>query len=1098
MKSIALNSVEECLRAHISDKNAVFVFATDVSARSWADWCVVNGLTKAVAMDRFMAWDKFKESFLRATQEGKSSVPSLLRKFFIHNFISENAAKPLDDSTKLKKVIPPEFAGNASSFADWLAKILPSLCLWNNRMNEYKDSYGAMDEEDRDYKILFDAYNSFLEKNDMFEPSWITDVDFGNSRNVFYILYPEQLEDFEDFKGSFRNADNVIACTMPCDIPSPAVYNFPDARSELRQTMLRIIDICSRQKKADWSEVALSVPDIETYRPYLEREFDLYGIPYVIRAGISLTKNSAGKIFKLFSECYKSDFSYDSVRTLLLDECIPWAKEVILPFKMNDKTDAVEVKVALPQAKESLIREGNILRCICSYEEKNESGEYEKKDSWLQGLYSRYGSDSAKLQAAEDRGDAESVKACKKALDCDIQNIALYKALKNRIKAFYEPRAKDNERKKPSFETVLSAWFSFKSTFIDEEDFSTDANQLLSRCIIHLQEMIEVEKNHCRTNGLSITSPFDFFINELEGKSYTPQMKNKSGVSIFPYRLSAGAFFKYQFVIGASQKAIEVPFRRLMFLNSTKRAKLNLIEEDNNLRSTEVFAKLYAKKVDGIEDTVHFSSATDSFGGFSIPHSCLTEQTPLPNLDSTDYILEEKKWISGSSSSPSLFTKGQTNNLLQWKETAEETNQDESLNDALKEKIAYRLVEAKNAGIESGIKEYESLLAAKDDEQKNKVPAANVRDFMAEESNLMSEILSSFKDKPKISSQSEMSLFFPCPRKWVLSQLLSIKDDSLDTNLMKIYDMGNLNHSVLEFFMRQYLGRRLPYYDKERKKFFKFDGNGNTAEADDEIWNMISEDKNGFVEKAIFTGKKDFTKSPLAKKILHSQKEEIAEDIISFLKMLLIPYASDVDKNGKPKNISGIGGCLVYGVETKLVSHTGNAVVYGKIDCLLKPAEESDGWIIIDYKNTQSAMPGNKDIFKDAANQLGDFQMPMYCTLVTDKNLSQEISAAYFYAIRDCDKRCAVDEFIESDKSDLTQDSYNDTLEQFKKYAELFVEKTADAVEKGDADFAPHAYEDWENPQNVRTFKNCSGCQYSEICRTRFTVAQRQITEIRG
>ncbi|MBO7638236.1 MAG: hypothetical protein J6S91_04600, partial [Treponema sp.] len=110
MKTVFINSVKECLEGNIQNPGAFFVFSTDIASRTWADWCVITGKTKAVAMERFMAWDSFKGCYLRAREDGKTAVPSLLRKLFIHDFIRRNAEKNNEDPSKLKKIIAPQFA----------------------------------------------------------------------------------------------------------------------------------------------------------------------------------------------------------------------------------------------------------------------------------------------------------------------------------------------------------------------------------------------------------------------------------------------------------------------------------------------------------------------------------------------------------------------------------------------------------------------------------------------------------------------------------------------------------------------------------------------------------------------------------------------------------------------------------------------------------------------------------------------------------------------------------------------------------------------------------------------------------------------------
>ncbi|MBP5753293.1 MAG: hypothetical protein J6W60_10645, partial [Treponema sp.] len=549
MKTVFINSVKECLEGNISNPKAFFIFSTDIACRTWADWCVISGKSKAIATERFMAWDRFKSSFLRAKEEGKSAVPSLLRKIFIHDFIRQNAEKNDDDPTKLKKIIAPQYANTAGIFADYLSKNLSSLNLWNTRMEQYKDEYGTWDLEDKDYKILFEAYKDFLEKNQLFEPSWVQDVKLEESEIEFFIMFPELLEDFEDYTDIFDVKDNVTACRLSENIPDPAACEYPDSRSELRQTILQIIDLVHNQKKFDWTDISLSVPDLDTYRPYLERELKLYDVPFVIRAGIPLTKNSSARIFESIQNCYQSDFSYDSVRNLLLDESIPWKDKTVLMLNYTEDGKSIQkkIEVDLTKTRESLIRHGNELHCMFSYEEKDEEDKNKKIDPWIKSLHAQ-----RRLHSSQDLADEELK---------DEQEIALYTAIKNCVSNFYR-----KENKSSGFDAILQFWFQFKEHFINDSDFSSDSNKILSRCIVHLQELRNLENDYCISNEMEIPSPYDFFVKDLGQKKYIPQTDQK-GISIFPYKISAEACFACQFVINASQKQIDVQYKRLDFLN---------------------------------------------------------------------------------------------------------------------------------------------------------------------------------------------------------------------------------------------------------------------------------------------------------------------------------------------------------------------------------------------------------------------------------------------------------------------------------------------------------------------------------------------------
>ena len=198
-----------------------------------------------------------------------------------------------------------------------------------------------------------------------------------------------------------------------------------------------------------------------------------------------------------------------------------------------------------------------------------------------------------------------------------------------------------------SFATIKNCWIKFKAQFLeDNSDFSEQANNIISRCVKELDALIMIEEQY-KDCGLLIPSPYEFFLKVIDAKTYTPQTK-ATGVNIFKYKLTAAANFKFQFVIDASQKNLEIQNRRLTFLNATKRAKLHLIEDDRTQNSTDVFLKLYAKQTDVADaDFVHFSYAEESFAG--------SRKVNFPHLDAGTYRIRaikddngNRKWDSGN------------------------------------------------------------------------------------------------------------------------------------------------------------------------------------------------------------------------------------------------------------------------------------------------------------------------------------------------------------------------------------------------------------------------------------------------------------------
>lgn len=1124
---ILTDDIGNLLKSKITDKKNVFVFTTDVVCQSWADWCVTENHTavKSVASARFLAWDTFKGKVVSAQKEGYSAVPSVLRKLFVHTLIQKNAENQI-----FKKIINPypEYRKDAFAFADWISKNLPSLHVWKKRLEKNRGTYGELDDEDEDYKTLYTLYSEFLEKNRLFEPGWIDEIKFTDEKHHYYIFYPEQIEDFVDYIEIFKQAGNVSLVYLPKDTKPPKCYEFSDSRSELRKTILRIVGIVN-SGKADWTQIALTVPDFEVYRPYLKRELELYSVPFVFRAGEPLSKNCAGRIFKEISGCHENEFSFDSVRALLLDETVPWKKEI-------------------QEIKENLIREGNRMRCICPFEEKIEGGNgtdggknfvTEKIDVWEKALLSS----SAKKTAGKNGENAFEGDVLLKSNPL----LNFYRKLKRQINLFFDDGA--------DFSKILSAWIQFREIFLETKDFENaefeNSNRILARCVTQLKEIIEVEKTF--KEQIQIKNPFDFFMNLLDEKSYTPQQKSE-GVSVFDYKLSASACFKFQFVINASQKQLDIQKKRLGFLSREKREKLGFLADDLSASQSDVTAKLYARETGGADGGfVHFSYAIDSFSGFSIPHSSLENLKSQPENLISDYILSEKNWILGGGDGKILLTEKQKISLENWKNSALEDESDKIGKLGEKSKIACG--NENKCGGDKGNRGY--FVNGKIKENIGYV-------LKKSRENLDAPEFGGSPEHIKISARGDMEQFFPCPRKWVLKKILRLQDDSLDTRLMQNYDMGNLNHKILEKFMSDYEGKNLPWYDAKNGCFFgesllkdeksdsenglsetfeneisdsaisspesqnqkdsnfavqnfknensefqnhetQSDSNSNPTipnpafqnhenQTNSTILNKKPQDVtseiknrlyNGIVHEAIHDRNSDFRDLPLVLFTLDSQKTKIADSIFEFLKVLLLPFGEYSGRKGY-ENINGVGKCAVLGVEKTLAGNFGGFDLFGKIDCLLKSADGE--FVILDYKNTSASIPSSAESTVSDDGILQEFQMPFYANLVSENirlgRLRGELFASYFYAIKDKAKTAAFDDTPGSKK---TLSDFGAAMETSLKYAEIFRSKVENY------DFAPKALRGKKDRFSVSKYENCARCQFKTICRTTYTVGEKTL-----
>ncbi|MDR3312113.1 MAG: PD-(D/E)XK nuclease family protein, partial [Spirochaetaceae bacterium] len=311
-----MKRIDAVLQENAQNQEAVFVFPSEVAASAWADRFLQISGAGAVAMERFKAWDTFKGDSVRAREQDKTSIPPALRKLFALNLLYENAALcRAGDPPVFRSLVNPQYAHSASSFAPWIASLLPPLALYVERRRT------PAGDEDRDLFALAAHYREFLAENNLFEPAWEKPPLDTGGKQVF-IFYPELLEDFIDYETLLASAPSVTIVRSPRADTRPECRVFPNSRAELRAAAMHIRRLVD--EGLDWQEIALSVPDGDTYGPYLQRELELYGIPVVNHIGKTLAAYPAGAFFPDIQRCEAEEFSWTALCRLLLNRHLPW------------------------------------------------------------------------------------------------------------------------------------------------------------------------------------------------------------------------------------------------------------------------------------------------------------------------------------------------------------------------------------------------------------------------------------------------------------------------------------------------------------------------------------------------------------------------------------------------------------------------------------------------------------------------------------------------------------------------------------------------------------------------------------------------------
>ena len=934
----------------------IFVFPTNMAKKTWIQWLInpksgCNQNIKAIESDKFIEWKEFKEKYLFSPEKGRKPASPELRQIFAYNYINNNKSKISSilkytnfKNKKLEKISDP--------FSSWLGNNIGELHYWKKKTENQYINYGKFDKEDNEYNELYESYKDFLNKNNLYEQDWIdfsldstskdpfNYIKLNDNTKHFIIFFPEIIDDFEDYKSYLENHENITLYYIDKKIcnqeKAPISIHFPDSRTELRITMLRIIDTVS-SGKADWSEIGLTVPDIETYKPYIKREFDLYNIPYVFKQGESIVNNKFGRIFQEIYDCYYSYFSFKSVSTLLLDNFINW-KDSISPI--IDK----------------LISEGKRMRCLCSYEQD----ENNKTDIWQKSL-------TQKIKNTTDNNIKSQY----------IELLNFYNEFKEIIISFFP-----EDPAKTSFSNIKFCWNNFlqKYTTISVSNSSkTDQteNEIISEvCMEILNNLIQIEKKYENNSyKFNIKSPFEFYLQQLQKKLFISNSKNSKGVQIMMYTHSAAANFKYQFIIDSSQKNLSYENKRLTFLNSLKREKLRLSDssspypeiDENIIKQAEAFIYLYNKS------DCYFSSAQKTFNGYQIPYYILNSKDITPEAvkklekkeDKTDfnklnkwfkewndkdYIISEKNYILNNLETKSAnikLSKKQIESFNKWKTASENSPLKENITSEYKEKLENRI---------------NSILTKQNKTGNN--------DFC-------------------ISPRGSLENYFPCPRVWLFKKFFNLPISNETVTLFNNFDMGNYHHKIMEHFMDFYKNnnKTIPCYTDN---MFSRTVNDTTEDCTEEILTNLD----NAIEKTYTTLDDDFKDSILTIESLKAQKNKDKKDIIFFLQHFLLNY-----KGKKSNSVTGVGNCTVYDTEKycikpfKMDNLCWN--YNGSIDSIFKTPENK--LIIVDYKNSSYSIPEAKDFKATKDHILKDFQMAIYYYMINENNNIYKMQYYSFY-----------------------------------------------------------------------------------------------------
>ena len=534
------------------------------------------------------------------------------------------------------------------------------------------------------------------------------ETSIQEGKTRYVIFFPELIEDFAEFD-ALLEAPRFIRITTEAFAPDgQSLVLYQSAREEIRSAVIELRRL-HEEEGLPYEDMAVSVPELEEMEPCLLREFSLRHIPVIRRAGKKLGETGAGRLFALVNECASSRFSFSSLKALILNDYIPW--------KEREKNKA-------------LVSFGIKYNCVSGYIQNGRA-----VDIWEEAFKETY-NDGLRLY---------------------------YGGLKKHILALAASK---------NFADIRKRYFAFRHDLLDMETISKEDDAVLSRCIVELSSLIDLEERF-NDPALVPASPFVFFLSCLGDIEYV-KAEQKPGVNIFKWRVAAAAPFACHFVLNASQSAASVLYQPMKFLRQDKRKALGLEDKD---ASGAFFAlcdmQAHASAAGGgdcFKSRTRISASRQAFSGWAIPHSFFAQgkTADAPVCPEDFYGLERRFWRNmqetpGSAGLRQIFPL-QKNSYDLWKTVLVEKEH------------SFSFFEAPLIGGEAR-------------------PMASA---MGAEGELLSAAIMGNEGCLTVTPTKDLNVYYDCPLFWLYARIFRMDEFSLEAALLDDTSLGLLYHVILE------------------------------------------------------------------------------------------------------------------------------------------------------------------------------------------------------------------------------------------------------------------------------------------------------------
>lgn len=505
-----------------NDQQVRYLFPSEVAADFWRLRLLEEPDFPAVPAARFLSWDQFKEK-LFALNSRKIPVNSRIRRIYTEAFLGRFSRGEVE----LSRLVSPDHRTTAGVFQGALSTLLPHLHGFFQALAR-DGREGRLDTAYlNDLNLLYRDYTGFLERFDLFEPTWEKPEMADDGETYRFYLW-ELVEDVPEYLSQLHRISRIHL------IPMEGLVAGEPAKLELFDTALEEVEtLCSRLSRllsegAEPGDLVITLGD-EELLPLLLRTARRLDLPLTPRMGRPLGEYPPGRLFTLIKECGDDSFSLESLKALLMHRGFPWRDRALA---------------------EKLIRFGAENYCL------RNTGPRPGDDLW-ETMFSFH---------IKDPG----VEA---------------------LRQFYRSLRKGVEKlgRAGSFTALSAALETFLRQFMDTDVWEPRGLPVLQRIRIALAELQLLETRLPGFTTASPLSFFiQDLTTSIYVPRHDP---DAPGVAVYPYRVSAGIFPPHHFLAGLSQKGAEVQFPLFPFLREDQRAALELEERDLTGAYLEVYLR---------------------------------------------------------------------------------------------------------------------------------------------------------------------------------------------------------------------------------------------------------------------------------------------------------------------------------------------------------------------------------------------------------------------------------------------------------------------------------------------------------------------------